>query len=34
VQMKEVELKHLPAGGMLSIADAPLPTGAEKVPGR
>jgi|TARA_B110000037_G_C17115078_1_gene503430 hypothetical protein len=34
VQMKDVELKHLPAGGMLSLADAPLPAGAEKVPGR
>lgn len=34
VQMKEVELKHLPADGMLSIADAPLPAGAKKVPGR
>jgi hypothetical protein len=34
VQMKDVELKHLPAGGMLSLADVPLPAGAEKVPGR
>lgn len=34
VQMKEVELKHLPAGGLLSTADAPLPKDAKKVSGR
>ena len=34
VQMKDVELKHLPAGGMLSLADTPMPAGAEKVRGR
>jgi len=28
VQMKDVELKHLPAGGLLSLTDAPMPAGA------
>lgn len=34
VQMKDVQLKQLPAGGMLSPTDAPIPADAEKVPGR
>ena len=34
VQMKDVELKHLPPGGMLSPADTPIPAGAKKVVGR
>ncbi|EMI41564.1 protein containing DUF1080 [Rhodopirellula sp. SWK7] len=34
VQVKDVELKHLPAGGMLSLEDAPISADAEKVPGR
>ena len=34
VQIKDVELKHLPAGGLLSLDDATLPEDAEKVPGR
>jgi putative heme-binding domain-containing protein len=34
VQVKDIELKRLPAGGMLSPKDAPIPTDAEKVPGR
>ncbi len=34
VQMKDVELKRLPAGGMLSLTDAPIPAGAERVPVR
>ena len=33
VQMKDVELKHLSSGGILSLEDAPLPANAEKVPG-
>ncbi|MGI9474633.1 MAG: 3-keto-disaccharide hydrolase [Rubripirellula sp.] len=33
VQVKDVELKRLPAGGMLSVKDAPVPQDAEKVPG-
>ena len=32
VQFKEIELKHLPPGGMLSLADAPIPADANKVP--
>jgi hypothetical protein len=31
VQVKDIELKHLPAGGMLSLTDAPIPADAEKV---
>ena len=34
VQVKDVELKHLPAGGLLSLADAPIPADGKKVPGR
>ena len=34
VQVKDVEVNHLPAGGMLSLEDAPIPADAEKVPGR
>jgi hypothetical protein len=34
VQLKDVELKRLPAGGMLSLKDAPIPADAKKVPGR
>ena len=34
VQFKDIELKRLPAGGVLSLADAPLPAGAKKAPGR
>ena len=34
VQVKDVELKHLPAGGVLSLTDAPIPADAEKVAGR
>jgi hypothetical protein len=34
VQVKDVQLKRLPAGGMLSPTDAPIPADAEKVPGR
>ena len=30
VQIKDVELKHLPEGGMLSPADTPLPSSAKK----
>jgi hypothetical protein len=33
VQVKDVELKRLPAGGMLSLEDAPIPADAKKVPG-
>ena len=31
VQVKEIEVKHLPAGGMLSLSDAPIPESAKKV---
>jgi hypothetical protein len=34
VQVKDIELKRLPAGGMLSLTDAPIPADAEKVSGR
>jgi hypothetical protein len=34
VQVKDIELKHLPAGGLLSVEDAPIPADAKKVPGR
>ena len=34
VQVKDIELKPLPAGGLLSLTDAPIPADAEKVPGR
>ncbi len=34
VQMKDVELKRLPAGGMLSLTDASIPPDAKKAPGR
>jgi len=34
VQMKNVELKRLPAGGMLSLKDAPILPDAKKAPGR
>jgi hypothetical protein len=34
VQVKDVELKRLPAGGVLSLTDAPIPANAKKVPGR
>ena len=34
VQVKDIELKRLAPGGMLTIADAPIPADAKKVPGR
>lgn len=34
VQAKDIELKRLPAGGLLSLADAPIPAEATKVPAR
>jgi len=34
VQLKDIELMHLPPGGLLSLADAPIPADAQKVPGR
>lgn len=34
VQLKNIELKHLPKGGLLSLTDAPIPADAKKVPGR
>jgi hypothetical protein len=34
VQVKDIELKRLPAGGLLSLADAPIPVDATKVAGR
>ncbi|MDA7640701.1 DUF1080 domain-containing protein [Opitutaceae bacterium] len=34
VQLKDIELKHLPKGGMLSLKEAPIPVDAEKVPVR
>ncbi|MCP4511098.1 MAG: DUF1080 domain-containing protein, partial [Fuerstiella sp.] len=34
VQVKDIELQRLPAGGVLSLTDAPIPANAEKVPGR
>ena len=34
VQVKEIELKRLPNGGLLSLDDAPIPADATKVPGR
>lgn len=34
VQAKDIELKRLPAGGVLSLAEAPIPDDAQKVPGR
>ena len=34
VQIKDIELRHLQPGGMLSLADAPIPAEATKVPGR
>tara|TARA_R110002049_G_scaffold285698_4_gene466928 strand:+ start:35232 stop:38639 length:3408 start_codon:yes stop_codon:yes gene_type:complete len=34
VQVKDIQIKHLPAGGLLSLADAPIPADAEKVPSR
>ena len=34
VQVKDIELKRLPAGGMLSLKDSPIPADAEKVSGR
>ena len=33
VQVKDIELKRLPAGGVLSLVDAPIPADATKVPG-
>jgi hypothetical protein len=33
VQVKDIELKRLPAGGLLSLTDAPIPADATKVPG-
>ena len=34
VQVKDIELKRLPAGGLLSLEDAPIPADAKKVPVR
>lgn len=34
VQVKDIELKRLPAGGLLSLTDAPIPADAEQLPGR
>ena len=34
VQVKDIELKRLPEGGLLSLADAPIPADATKVPSR
>ena len=34
VQFKDIELKRLPSGGVLSLADAPIPENAKEAPGR
>ncbi|MDP6446563.1 MAG: DUF1080 domain-containing protein, partial [Pirellulaceae bacterium] len=34
IQVKDLELKRLPAGGLLSLDDAPIPADAKKAPGR
>ncbi len=34
VQVKDVELKRLPAGGLLSPQDTPIPTGSKMIPAR
>ncbi len=34
IQVKDIELKRLPAGGLLSLEDAPIPDDAQKVPAR